>query len=1248
MSESRSVELGVKFTADVDGTVDAVRFYKGPMNLGTHTGSVWSANGALLGTVTFTDESSTGWQTAYLTSPVPVTAGTTYIVSYRAPVGGFATTADGLSAKVDSPPLHAPANGGVFTYGAGAPLDISTANYWVDVVFSATDAAPSVQGTAPADGATNVPVGAVITATLSGQVQAGTPRLAVTGANGDTVPGTATFDPSTRVISFDPSSDLTAGETYAATVSGAVALSGAVMSPYTWTLTTADVSRCPCTLFDSSATPPLVDGGDGGSLELGVSFSSGSDGMITGVRFYKSERNTGTHVGNLWSATGTRLATGTFTGESATGWQTLTFRSPVPVEAGAVYVASYFAPNGHYSLASQFFGAQYSNGPLTVPTGNGLFRYGSTSGFPRDTYNGSNYWVDPIFKTGVAPDLSPPELSATTPADGATNQSVTSRPTATFTEDVNPSSLTFSLTSASGTPVGGSTAYDATTRTATFTPSASLAPGVVHSAAVTATDLSGNTMEAPATWSFTTGGVCPCTLWNDDATPATVSTSDSATVELGVEFSADVPGTVTAVRFYKGPFNTGTHTVSLWTTTGTRVATAEVTSETSAGWQTASFPAPAPVEAGTAYVVSYLAPNGRYSSTAGGLAAPVDNPPLHTPAGAGRYVYGGGYPAGVSNANYWVDPVFATSQSSDTTPPVISGLSVTGSGTTRTVTWSTDEPSTSSVAYGTTATSLTSTATGASGTSHSVTLTGLVSATTYHFRATSTDAADNAATSPSPPAPPATFETADVVAPTISGVAVSGTGATRTITWQTDEPSTSSVSYGTASTSLTSSATGASGTSHSVTLSGLAGTTTYYYRVASEDSAGNGVSFPAADAAPSSFTTQDTTAPSVSAVSAQGSGTSAVVTWTTDEPSTSSVAYGTSATSLTSSATGAGGTSHSVTLTGLTPNTRYHYRVTSVDPSGNSTTSPSSTSVAAQYEPNVAPVSITTAAEFSTGTGAYVSDTTGGEVLARLALGFELDGTTVPSGLTATTLVSGGVVTVANGSASVSGAQLATGTRSSGTTVSTSAALVAGQTIGWARTNGAASGVRAVFTMSSTGALRAVLSDSAGTRSTVIAGTWTDGAHEYRVDWTSAGVAFLVDGVQRYSSGFASGGPLRAVLVDALTGEAPLVSSWIRIGPYNASTTYLSQVLDAGATVGWDALSRDVVTPTGTGAAIQVRTGPTPTPGTGWTAWTTVPPATGSVLMSSRYLQYRVTLSTSGSRLVTPEVRSLTIAFHVL
>ena len=67
------------------------------------------------------------------------------------------------------------------------------------------------------------------------------------------------------------------------------------------------------------------------------------------LRFYKSAANIGSHVGNLWSTAGTLLATVTFSGETASGWQQANFRTPVlispslllPVVAGRVALGTW-------------------------------------------------------------------------------------------------------------------------------------------------------------------------------------------------------------------------------------------------------------------------------------------------------------------------------------------------------------------------------------------------------------------------------------------------------------------------------------------------------------------------------------------------------------------------------------------------------------------------------------------------------------------------------------------------------------------------------------------------------------------------------------------------------------------------------------------------------------------------------------------------------------------------------------------
>ena len=158
------------------------------------------------------------------------------------------------------------------------------------------------------------------------------------------------------------------------------------------------------TIWDTATSPALVDSGPDGAVELGVKIRSDVSGYITGVRFYKAAANTGTHVANLWSSTGRRLATATFTNESASGWQQVNFSKPVAIKANTVYVASYHTNVGHYSDDLNYFaGKGVDNAPLHaladgVSGYSGVYSYGSSSKFPSMGWKSSNYWVDVVFK----------------------------------------------------------------------------------------------------------------------------------------------------------------------------------------------------------------------------------------------------------------------------------------------------------------------------------------------------------------------------------------------------------------------------------------------------------------------------------------------------------------------------------------------------------------------------------------------------------------------------------------------------------------------------------------------------------------------------------------------------------------------------------------------------------------------------------------------------------------------------------
>lgn len=87
------------------------------------------------------------------------------------------------------------------------------------------------------------------------------------------------------------------------------------------------------------------------------------------------------------------------------------------------------------------------------------------------------------------------------------------------------------------------------------------------------------------------------------------------------------------------------------------------------------------------------------------------------------------------------------------------------------------------------------------------------------------------------------------------------------------------------------------------------------------------------------FVNTDTSAPVISAIATTTTLTTATITWTTDETSTSTVEYGTSTSYASASTSASFVTSHSIKLAGLTASTTYHYRVSSLDDTGNLATS---------------------------------------------------------------------------------------------------------------------------------------------------------------------------------------------------------------------------------------------------------------------------------------------------------------------
>jgi hypothetical protein len=260
-------------------------------------------------------------------------------------------------------------------------------------------------------------------------------------------------------------------------------------------------------------------------VELGMKFRSDNAGLITGVRFYKGDAtNGGTHVGNLWTSDGTLLGSVTFTNETESGWQQALFQTPIPIEANTTYVVSYFAPQRNYAADFGFFAsAGVDNPPLhalqdTDDSGNGVFRYSETGGlFPdltgSDQFNAPNFYVDVVFRNTT---VLAPQVLSTTPAPGAIGVPIGVAPTVTFSEPIDPDSVTAStllLTDTANNPVPFTFSFGPGNFTIILTPTpeqplqneqaytVTLKGGAV---APQITDVAGTPLAADFTWSFIT------------------------------------------------------------------------------------------------------------------------------------------------------------------------------------------------------------------------------------------------------------------------------------------------------------------------------------------------------------------------------------------------------------------------------------------------------------------------------------------------------------------------------------------------------------------------------------------------------------------------------------------------------------------------------------------------------------------------------------------------------------------------
>ncbi|WP_367127462.1 DUF4082 domain-containing protein [Saccharothrix sp. HUAS TT1] len=674
--DARPIELGVKVRFGGRGEVTGVRFYKGLGNTGTHTGSLWASTGVLLATGTFTDETTAGWQVLTFDRPVPVEPGVTYVASYHAPDGRYAATQGHFRGQTAYGPVTAPADGavgpnGLFRYGDGFPTAGHLAsNYWVDVVYrnglDGDTTRPVLDTRAPGPDAADVPLDRALTLGFSEAVDPRSLVVTLADGGGGLLHGTAALSADGRTATWTPNGPLKPGTRYVASVMAADVNGNTMAEPVTWPITTEPAAACPCSLFSAATVPTIPSADDSGLYELGVRFAAARGGWVNGVRFYKGPGNTGTHTGSLWTSTGDRLATGTFTDETASGWQTLTFAQPIAIRRDTTYIASYTAPNGRYSADLGYFDRRNPvvSAPLSTADGSraGVFIPGG--GFPNRTWGGTNYWVD----VDLTPfdDVTPPVHNGHAPEDGSVDVGLEQPLKATYDEQVSTVDSTFQVQDSHGVTMRGTLTRADRDHSLVWTPAAPLVRGTTYTATVRAGDLYGNVEAEATTWSYTTGNPpCPCSLFSEAAVPQVHQQTYYGGVGLGVNFVPTVDGFVTGVKFHKSAANGGQHVGGLSLPDGTPLASRTFTDETASGWQSQSFTTPVPVTAGTTYLVWYETSQGHYSETTDYFrSGGVDTPQLTAPASpngmSGRIQSYPAFPRTSTGHNFWVDLIFTT------------------------------------------------------------------------------------------------------------------------------------------------------------------------------------------------------------------------------------------------------------------------------------------------------------------------------------------------------------------------------------------------------------------------------------------------------------------------------------------------------------------------------------------------------------------------------------------------------------
>lgn len=416
----------------------------------------------------------------------------------------------------------------------------------------------------------------------------------------------------------------------------AVAAVMAAWIPFAGTQSVEALSSCPTDPL-TGFTPHNTNYNDSDAVNVGVKFEVRGAPFVSGVKFYKGTDNTGTHVAHLYNVTtSTELASEEFTGETSTGWQTVSFDSNIQVRDDHSYMVWVSMPNGHYAAdgtfagGSNYFGpfghGQYGNAEdvVIIPAGNsGMYSYTSDHTTVPSNATSNNYWVSPVVSDTTAPQVNSGYSSSNSNAGRTLSWSTTGKDTNSATS--NGATQRTQVTRQQGEivdvlgyqPGGQSSFTDATAHL-----------GTTYSYSVTNVDAcgngGGNSTSSGGSWSATFDTIF------GSSTPSTLDSGQTTPVTLGMRWSSAVDGQLVGVRIYRqaGSYPTGSAplTVGLWDTSGNLLASRSLLpGNQQSGWINVRFNSPVSINDSTDYIAGYFAPNGQEMYTANAFDTATTN-----------------------------------------------------------------------------------------------------------------------------------------------------------------------------------------------------------------------------------------------------------------------------------------------------------------------------------------------------------------------------------------------------------------------------------------------------------------------------------------------------------------------------------------------------------------------------------------------------------------------------------------------